>query len=75
MKGKNVKTLYELPSPLYTPGSPILIAGGALLEEEGLQYCRLRLQGIGELRVRSVTVAVQALDAACEALGPELPHR
>ena len=75
MKGKNVKTLYELPSPLYTPGSPILIAGGALLEEEGLQYYRLRLQVIGELRVRSVTVAVQALDAACEALGPELPHR
>ena len=33
---KTAKTLYELPSPLYAPGSPILIAGGALLEAEGL---------------------------------------
>ena len=72
---KNARTLYALPSPLYAPGSPILIAGGALLEAEGLQYCRLRLQVIDEMRVRSVTVAVQALDAAGEALGLELPHR
>ena len=72
---KTAKTLYELPSPLYAPGSPILIAGGALLEAEGLQYCRLRLQVIDDVRVRSVTIAVQALDAAGEALGLELPHR
>ena len=72
---KTAKTLYALPSPLYAPGSPILIAGGALLEAEGLQYCRLRLQVIGEMRVRSVTAAVQPLDAAGEALGLELPHR
>ena len=72
---KNARTLYELPSPLYAPGSPILIAGGALLEAEGVQYCRLRLQVIDEMRVRSVTVAVQALDAAGETLGLELPHR
>ena len=45
------------------------------MEAEGLQYCRLRLQVIDETRVRSVTVAVQALDAAGEALGLELPHR
>ena len=72
---KTAKTLYELPSPLYAPGSPILIAGGALLEAEGLQYCRLRLQVIDDVRVRSVTIAVQALDAAGDALGLELPHR
>ena len=72
---KNARALYELPSPLYAPGSTFLIAGGVLLEAEGLQYCRLRLQVIGEMRVRSVTAAVQPLDAAGEALGLELPHR
>jgi tetratricopeptide (TPR) repeat protein len=72
---KTAKTVYELPSPLYAPGSPILIAGGALLEAEGLLYCRLRLQVIDDVRVRGVTLAVQALDAAGEAMGLELPHR
>lgn len=72
---KNARTLWELPAPLYAPGSPILIAGGELLEEEGLQYCRLRLQVIDDVRIRSVTLAVQALDAAGESLGLELPHR
>lgn len=72
---KNAKILYSLPGPLYTPGAPLLIAGGELLEAEALQYCRLRLQILDDARVASVTVAVQALDEAGEALGLEQPYR
>ena len=72
---KNAKTVYTLPGPLYCAGAPLLIAGGELLETEALQYCRLRLQVLDDARVASVTVAVQALDKAGEALGLEQPYR
>lgn len=72
---KKAKTLYALPGPLYARGAPLLIAGGELLEDDSLQYCRLRLQVIDGVRIGSVTVAVQALDAAGAPLGLEQPYR
>ena len=69
------RTVYRLPAPLYSEGAPVWISAGELLEQGELFYVRLTLQVIDKVRVRSVTVAVQALDKYGAPLGLELPYR
>ena len=75
-KLKNTQTLYTLPDVLYVRGAPLWITGGRLLRAgDGLLYCSLALQVIDAVEIRSVTVAIQALDGAGAPLGLELPYR
>lgn len=75
-KLKNAQTLYTLPDVLYVRGAPLWITGGQLRRAgDGLLYCSLALQVIDAVEIRSVTVAIQALDGDGAPLGLELPYR
>lgn len=69
------RTVFRLPVPLYSEGAPVWICAGELLAREELCYVRITLQVIDKVRVRSVTVAIQAMDKFGAPLGLELPYR
>ena len=75
-KLKNPQTVYTLPAILYAPGAPVWITGGKLLRtSDGLLYAALTLQVIDAAALRSVTAAIQPLDAEGAPVGLELPYR
>lgn len=69
------RTIYCLPAPLYSEGAPLWITAGELLGQGELLYVRLTLQVIDKTRVKSATVAIQALDENGAPIGLELPYR
>lgn len=69
------RTVFRLPVPLYSEGAPVWICAGELLEQGELCYVRLTLQVVDRVRVRSVTIAIQAMDKFGAPLGLELPYR
>lgn len=71
----NASTLYELPTRLYISGAPVWITRGELLRAGDLLCCRLTLQVLRRVKVRSVTVAIRCLDENGEQTGLELPYR
>ena len=56
--------LFSLPENLYTPGSPLVIAAGALLldNQSGSVVAQLKLRSISDKVIKAVRVAVTGLD-------------
>lgn len=68
---------FTLPANEYAPGSPVLIAAGALLldTQTGGVLAQLKLQNLGAKPVKSVKVAVSPLDPAGRALGEPVTYQ
>lgn len=60
--------LYTLPQDLYTAGSPLVIAAGALLKDTqtGRVLAQLKLRSISDQRIRAVKVRVIGCDVSQE---------
>ena len=58
--------LFSLPGNLYTDGSPVLIAAGALLKDNrnGKVLAQLKFRNISQKAIRSVKVKINAYDTA-----------
>lgn len=68
--------LFSLESDLFTSGSPILIAAGALLKDNqnGRIIAQLKFKSISPKRIKAVKVSILPLDTAGRHLGEAFAH-
>ena len=69
--------LFSLEENLYTPGSPVLIAAGALLKDmqTGRILGQLKLQSISNQEIKAAMVELLPLDTAGNPLGDAVSHQ
>lgn len=69
--------LFSLDENLYTPGSPVLIAAGALLKDmqTGRILGQLKLQSISNQEIKAATVELLPLDTTGTPLGDAVSHQ
>ncbi len=68
--------VFSLPENLYTEGSPLLIAAGALLKDtmSGKLVAQLKLKAIGPRQIKAATVRLVPLDTADRPLGEAIRY-
>ena len=69
--------LYSLPSQLYAPSMPVIIAAGALLKDTqtGKVLAQLKFKSISPKTIKAVTVSLLPLDTANQPLGEKETHQ
>ena len=69
--------LFSLEENLYIPGSPVLIAAGALLKDTqtGRILGQLKLQSISDQSIKAATVALVPLDTVGNPLGEPVSYQ
>lgn len=69
--------LFSLEENLYIPGSPVLIAAGALLKDTqtGRILGQLKLQSISDQSIKAATVALVPLDTVGNSLGAPISYQ
>lgn len=69
--------LFTLPSNLYTSGSPVVIAAGALLKDTltGSVLAQLKLRSISPKGIKAIKVCITARDTASRILGAAVDHQ
>lgn len=69
--------LFALPENLYSVGSPVVIAAGALLKDNqtGNVLAQLKLQNIGNQTIKAATVRIFPMDTAGEAIDETVTYQ
>ena len=69
--------LFSLPENLYTSGSPIVIAAGALLKDNqtGKVIAQLKLRNIGNKAIKAATVSIIPFDTVGNPLGEPIQYQ
>ena len=69
--------LFALPENLYSVGSPVVIAAGALLKDNqtGHVLAQLKLQNIGNQTIKAATVRIFPMDTAGEAIDETVTYQ
>ena len=69
--------LFALPENLYSVGSPVVIAAGALLKDNqtGNVLAQLKLQNIGNQTIKAATVRILPMDTAGEAINETVTYQ
>lgn len=69
--------LFSLPENLYTEGSPVIIAAGALLKDNqtGKVLAQLKIQNITPKKIKAATVCIQPLDTVGNPLGDTVTYQ
>ncbi|MBR5093729.1 MAG: hypothetical protein IK095_01410 [Oscillospiraceae bacterium] len=71
------RKLFHLEHRLWTPGAPVVLESGSLLEDlsSGDLLCQLRILNIQPRPIKALRAVVQMLDAQGEPLGNGVDHR
>ena len=71
------KTLYRISENLYSNGSPLIIAAGALLKDNqtGKVLAQLKLKSISDKSIKAVKIRVLAFDVAGASIGDAVEHQ
>ena len=71
------KTLYRLPENLYTIGSPVIIAAGALLKDNqsGKVLAQIKFKSISDKSIKAVKIRVLAFDVTGASVGDAVEHQ
>lgn len=69
--------LFSLEENLYTEGSPVIIAAGALLKDNqtGKVLAQLKFRNIEPKKIKALSVCVQPLDTVGNPLGDTVPYQ
>lgn len=69
--------LFSLPENLYTEGSPVILAAGALLKDNqtGKVLAQLKFQSISPKKIKALTVCIQPLDTVGNPLGDTVAYQ
>ena len=70
------KTLYRLPEKLYSMGSPVIIAAGALLKDNqsGKVLAQIKFKSISDKRIKAVKIKIFSFDVAGLSVGDAVEH-
>ena len=71
------KTLYRLPENLYSIGSPVIIAAGALLKDNqtGKVLAQIKFKSISDKRIKAVKIRVFSFDVIGASVGDAVEHQ
>ncbi len=71
------KTLYRLPENLYSIGSPVIIAAGALLKDNqsGKVLAQIKFKSISDKRIKAVKIKIFSFDVAGLSVGDAVEHQ
>ena len=71
------KTLYRIPENLYSNGSPLIIAAGALLKDNqsGKVLAHIEFKSTNDRRIKAVKIRVFAFDVTETSVGDAVEHQ
>ena len=71
------KTLYRLPENLYSIGSPVIIAAGALLKDNqsGKVLAQIKFKSISDKSIKAVKIRVLVFDVTGASVGDAVEHQ